>query len=85
MNIKRLLNTLVGRLVISAILGLGLATIFYKTCNDKSCIVFNGPIISDFDEKVFKHGEKCYKYSMNSDSCDPKKRSVELSDPNEMK
>jgi hypothetical protein len=78
MNIKRLMNTFHGQLVLSIVLGLGLASLFRKVCDDRNCIVFNGPIISDIEGKTFKHGEKCYKYHMHSDKCDSTKRVVDI-------
>jgi hypothetical protein len=80
MNFKRLLYTDLGRIFISIILGLGLATLFRKVCTDKSCILFNGPIISDLEGKIYKHGEKCYKYSTRTDKCDTTKRQIDLMD-----
>ena len=80
MNFKRLLYTDLGRIFISIILGLGVATLFRKVCTDKSCIRFNGPIISDLEDKIYKHGEKCYKYSTRTDKCDTTKRQIELMD-----
>jgi hypothetical protein len=80
MNFKRLLYTDLGRIFISIILGLGLATLFRKICTDKSCIRFNGPIISDLEDKIYKHGEKCYKYSTRTDKCDTTKRQIDLMD-----
>ena len=74
MNFKRLLNTELGRIFISILLGLGLATLFRKVCTDKSCIVFHGPVISEIDDKIYKYGDKCYKYSGNSTTCDEKKK-----------
>lgn len=70
MNLKRLLNTPMGRVFISVILGLGLATFFRKVCKDKNCIVFHGPILSEFEDKVYKYGDKCYSYKTKSDKCD---------------
>jgi hypothetical protein len=67
--------------MISIILGLGLATLFRKACDDKNCIVFNGPVIKEIEGKIYKHGEKCYKYSSVSDKCDSTKRVVAISDP----
>ena len=63
MNFRRLFHSDVGKNIISIILGLGLATLFRKVCNDKNCIQFNGPIIDDIEDKTFKHGDKCYKYT----------------------
>jgi len=80
MNFKRLLYTDLGRIFISIILGLGLATLFRKICTEKNCIRFNGPIISDLEGKIYKHGDKCYKYSTETDRCDSTKRQVDLMD-----
>lgn len=79
MNFKRLLNTPMGQVIISILLGLGLATLFRKACTEKNCIVFNGPVISEFDGKVYRHGEKCYKYSVNPTNCDSTKKIIDLS------
>jgi hypothetical protein len=78
MNFKRLLNTFYGQLILSILLGLGLASLFRKVCTDKNCIHFNGPILTDLNEKVYKHGDKCYKYSAHSDKCDKNKRIVDM-------
>jgi len=78
MNFKRLLYTDLGRMFLSIILGLGLATLFRKVCTEKNCLSFNGPIISDLEGKIYKHGNKCYKYSSNADKCDSTKRHVDL-------
>ena len=45
MNLRRLLESELGKNIISILLGLGLATLFRKVCTDKNCIRFNGPII----------------------------------------
>ena len=76
MNFKRLLNTPTGRIFISIILGLGLATFFRKVCKDKKCMVFHGPIIRDFEDKIYKYGDKCYSYKTKSDKCDTVNKKV---------
>lgn len=81
MNFKRLLNTTLGRYFISMLMGLGLATLFRKVCTDKNCIVFNGPVIGDIEDKIFKNGDKCYKYSVNPDKCDTTKKAVDITEP----
>ena len=37
-------------------------------------------IISDLEGKVYKHGDKCYKYSTETDRCDSTKRQIDLMD-----
>ena len=65
-----------GRIFISIILGLGLATFFRKVCKDKNCIDFHGPILSDFENKIYKYGNKCYSYKTKSDKCDSANKKV---------
>jgi hypothetical protein len=81
MNFKRLLNSELGKNIISILLGIGLATLFRKVCNDKNCIVFNGPVISEFEGKIYKHGEKCYKYDIHPDKCDSTKKVIDIAPP----
>jgi hypothetical protein len=76
MNVQRLLNTKLGRACISILLGLGLATLFHSTCSDKNCMIFNGPIIREFDDKIYKYDGKCYKYSTSASKCDTKTKKV---------
>jgi hypothetical protein len=76
MNFQRLLNTKLGRAFISVLLGIGLATLFQSTCSDKKCIVFNGPIIREFDDKIYKYEGKCYKYSASASKCDTDTKKV---------
>lgn len=83
MNFKRLLHTKMGVVVISIVLGLGLATIFRKVCTDKNCIKFKGPVISDVVGKTYKHGEKCYKYTINSTTCNSNKKIIDIKSPDE--
>ena len=81
MNFKRLLNTPTGQIMISILLGLGLATLFRNTCADDKCIVFNGPVIEDIEDKTFKHNDKCYKYTSQAGRCDTTKRIIDISAP----
>jgi len=78
-NFKKILNTETGKIVISILLGLGLATLFQRVCNDKNCILFHGPVISEIDDKIHKFGEKCYQYKANPEACDSRKRIIEIS------
>lgn len=79
MQIKVLLNSPMGKIFISILLGLGLATMFRTVCEEKKCIRFAGPVISEVDGKIFKHGEKCYKYDVESSGkCDETKKVLDI-------
>jgi len=77
-NFQRLLHSSIGITFISILLGLGLATLFRKVCKDKTCIEFNGPILAEVNGKIFKHGEKCYQYKLETDVCKENKKVIEF-------
>jgi len=78
MHFAKLINTDAGRIMFSAILGLGLATMFRKTCRDKNCIKFAGPVLPDFEDKIYKFNGKCYKYNAEPMPCASHKRLLEM-------
>ncbi len=79
MNFKRLLTTPIGQFIISILLGLGLATMFRKACNDKNCILFNGPVIGNIEGKTYQYGDKCYTYTSTPATCDSTKKVLDIS------
>lgn len=77
---ERLLYTEVGKMFISILLGLGLATLFRKVCKDKECIEFHGPVINEINGKVFQYGNECYKFKQRAaEKCDTSKKIVGIS------
>jgi len=78
MNFVRLLNSKTGQMLISIILGLGLASLFRKVCSDGTCLQFNGPVISEVDGKTYRFGEYCYKYDLFPVQCDSTRKTVEM-------
>lgn len=58
-----------GSIIISVLLGLGLASIFRKICKDGRCIVIKGPKITDTTKNIYKIDDDCYKYSTRSTKC----------------
>ena len=85
MNVRRLLNTEMGQVLISILLGLGLATMFRQVCEGKNCLIFNGPVINEIDGKIYKFGEYCHKYNLNAVSCNPTKKIIKISNPEKEK
>jgi hypothetical protein len=78
MNFKRLLTTQTGIFFISVLLGLGLATLFRKVCNDKNCIVFNGPILNEVEGKIFEEDGECYTYTLTKEACNSNKKIIDV-------
>ena len=78
MNFKRLLHSKFGKVIISILLGLGLATLFRKVCTGRDCMLFKAPEIEKIKNKTFKYNDKCYKYVENAETCNKNKKVVEF-------
>ena len=79
-HFDRLLNTDLGKFFISVILGIGLATLFRRSCKDKNCIEFNGPVINEIDGKTYKFGDFYYNFELMPGKCDVNKKTVLVDD-----
>jgi len=65
--INNLLKSESGKIIISCILGLGLASLFKKVCVDDNCLIIKSP--PDVKDKMFKYKNKCYKYTPHTVTC----------------
>ena len=68
-GMMKLLHTNNGRYAISFILGIGLASLFRKICNDRNCIVFKAPPMEDVTKNIYAHGDKCYTIKEKNVKC----------------
>jgi len=55
MYLSKLFHTKTGKIVLSIILGLGLATLFRTVCKDKNCIVFKAPPLGEMQGKAYTY------------------------------
>jgi hypothetical protein len=67
-----LINTKEGQIIVSVLLGFGLATLFRKACKDQSCIVIKGPKMTEINGVFYRVGDTCYQYTPQITSCDKK-------------
>ena len=72
MGFQRLLHTETGRIIISIVLGLGIASLFRKVCKDRSCISFRAPPLKDLEKDTYKLDDKCYEYKTKAVKCEAK-------------
>lgn len=68
--LKEVFENRIGRVLISVILGLGLAAVFRKVCNGNNCVVVQGPKMSDVNRFFYKIEDHCYKYTPYASSCE---------------
>jgi hypothetical protein len=73
MIVAKVLKNNFGSILISVILGLGLAAVFRRVCVGDSCVVVKAPSAKEVDEYVYKIDTSCYKYTPNVIPCPLKK------------
>lgn len=77
-NIKSVLKSDKGKIIVSIILGFGLASLFRKACHDRKCLNFKAVTNSDIKGKIYKFNNKCYTFKENAVTCDSRKRQVSV-------
>jgi hypothetical protein len=75
-HFEKFVSTSTGKIVMSILLGLGLATLFRSVCKGKNCIVFHAPPLDEFKDKIFKSNGKCVKYNQVATKCSPNAKIV---------
>lgn len=68
-TVASVLNDRFGAIIVSVILGLGLAAIFRATCRGESCVVVRSPPLDQITGKVYQIDDQCYKYSSYAVGC----------------
>jgi len=56
-------------LLISCIIGFGLAAILRPMCKGPDCVILRGPPVSQMREAVFQIGEKCHEFKPKATAC----------------
>lgn len=64
-----LLENKMGQILISVILGLGLATVFKKVCTGNNCIIIQSPDVKEVEKFYYKIDDDCYKYKAYATQC----------------
>ena len=67
--IKKVLDNNAGQIMISVLLGLGLAALFRKVCDNDNCIIINSPPKEEIENKIFTMNNKCYRYKSEATQC----------------
>jgi len=69
LNFGRFVHTETGKIIMSMLLGLGLASLFRSVCKGHNCIIFHAAPLDDFKDKIYKNDGKCVKYIPTATKC----------------
>jgi hypothetical protein len=78
MHLERFVHSSTGRIIMSILLGIGLATLFRSVCKGKNCRIIAAPPMEELDDQIYKFDEKCYKLERNAIECDNNKQTVKI-------
>ena len=63
------LNSKKGITLVSILWGLALACMFYKVCQDDTCLIIEGPNPKEVEQNSYKYNGSCYKYKIVPAQC----------------
>jgi hypothetical protein len=70
LNLGKFVHTKTGKIIMSILLGFGLASLFRKMCKNKDCFNFTSAPLEQIEDKIYKNNGKCMKYSHTATKCD---------------
>ena len=72
----KFVHTQTGKIIMSILLGFGLASLFRTVCKNKQCLIFYAPPLEQIQDKIYKNDKKCVKYSPVSTKCNANVKTV---------
>lgn len=78
MYLDKFVHSKTGKIIMSIILGIGLATFFRSVCKGKKCRVITSPPLDELDNQTYKFDNKCFAFERNPISCSNNKKTVKI-------
>ena len=78
LNILNAMKSNFGKNMISIIIGIGIASLFRKSCEGKECMIFKGPEFEKITNTVYKYNDKCYKFIEKNVTCNKFKKQIDF-------
>jgi len=76
MYLGKFVHTETGKIIMSILLGFGLASLFRKVCKEHNCLIFHAPPLDDFKDKIYKTNGKCVKYTHVATKCQANAKTI---------
>jgi hypothetical protein len=78
MYLDKFVHSYTGKILMSIILGIGLATFFRSVCKGTSCRVISSPPIEEIEDQTYKFNDKCYTFEKNAINCKRNNNTVKI-------
>jgi hypothetical protein len=78
MYLDKFVHSYTGKIIMSIILGIGLATFFRSVCKGKYCKIIRSPPREELEDQTYKFDKKCYKFEKEAINCEQNKKTVKF-------
>lgn len=78
MYLDKFVHSKTGKIMMSIILGIGLATFFRTACKGRRCKIVSAPPFEELSGKIFMFNNNYYKLESNVISCSSNKKIVKF-------
>ena len=78
MYLDKFVHSYTGKIIMSIILGIGLATFFRTVCKGKYCKVIRAPPTEELEDQTYKFNDKCYTFEKKAINCQINKKTVKI-------
>ena len=78
MYLDKFVHSQTGKIIMSLILGIGLATFFRAVCKGKNCRIISAPPMEEIEDQIYKFNNKCYTFEKNAVDCQINKNTVKI-------
>ena len=75
-KLLKILNSDGGKIMISILLGIGLASLFRKACEGRDCMIFKAPPAKDIKGETYEIDNKCYNFREKNAQCGKKEQQL---------
>jgi len=78
MYLDKFVHSQTGKIIMSILLGIGLATFFRAVCKGRHCRIISSPPIEEIDNQTYKFNDKCYTFEKKAINCQTNKNTVKI-------
>ena len=78
MYLDKFVNSKTGKIIMSIILGIGLATFFRTVCKDKQCKIITAPPMEEIENQTYRFNDKCYTFEKSAVRCKKNKQIITI-------
>ena len=78
MYLDKFVHSNTGKIMMSILLGIGLATFFRAVCKGKQCRIVSAPPMEEIEDQMYKFDNKCYKLEKNPIKCEKNRNTIKI-------